>query len=67
MRPTISAERASGTGQTAIAASTAHRDEVEGLLIASMPTANGARPHITKIKLPVRVGRLLKKRRELGE
>jgi hypothetical protein len=45
-----------------------HRAEVEGVLIASMPTtANSASPRFKKIKLPVRVGRLLKKRRELAE
>ena len=44
-----------------------HRDEVEGVLIAAMPTANSAKPRFRRIKLPVRVGRLLKKRRELAE
>jgi hypothetical protein len=32
-----------------------HRDEVEGVLIASMPTANSAAPRIKKIHLPKNV------------
>jgi len=43
-----------------------HRDEVEGILIAAMPTtANSSNPHFRRIKLPIRVAHLLKKRREL--
>jgi hypothetical protein len=32
-----------------------HRDEIEGILIASMPTANGASPKIKRIPLPPEV------------
>jgi hypothetical protein len=32
-----------------------HRDEIEGILIASMPTANGASPKIKRISLPPEV------------
>ena len=43
-----------------------HRDEVEGILIAAMPTtANSSNPRFHRIKLPNRVGRLLRKDREL--
>jgi hypothetical protein len=43
-----------------------HRDEVEGILIAAMPTtANGANPRFRKIKLPTRVGHLLRRRHQL--
>ena len=45
-----------------------HRDEVEGILIAAMPTANSASPRFPRrIELPARVGRLLKRRREIIE
>ena len=44
-----------------------HRDEVEGILIAAMPTANNASPHFSRIELPARIGRLLKRRREIIE
>jgi hypothetical protein len=44
-----------------------HRDEVEGILIAAMPTANSASPRFPRIELPARVGRLLKRRREIVE
>jgi hypothetical protein len=44
-----------------------HRDEVEGILIAAMPTANSSSPHIPRIDLPARIGRLLKNRREIKE
>jgi len=44
-----------------------HRDEVEGILIAAMPTANSASPRFRRIELPARVGRLLKRRREIIE
>ena len=43
-----------------------HRDEVEGILIASMPTAaNNATPRFPRIKLPARVGTLLRKAQEI--
>ncbi len=41
-----------------------HRDEVEGVLIAAMPTANGAIPRIQKIHLPKNVNRLMHKMRK---
>ena len=44
-----------------------HWDEVEGILIAAMPTANSASPRFPRIELPARVGRLLKRRREIIE
>jgi hypothetical protein len=37
-----------------------HRDEVEGILIASMPTANSATPKIRRIPLPRSVMRLMR-------
>jgi hypothetical protein len=37
-----------------------HRDEVEGILIASMPTANGASPKIKRIPLPREVARKMR-------
>jgi hypothetical protein len=43
------------------------RDEVEGILIAAMPTANSALPHIPRIELPARIGRLLRRRREIAD
>lgn len=43
-----------------------HRDEVEAILIAAMPTtANSSNPRFRRIKLPARVGRFLKQQREL--
>lgn len=42
-----------------------HRGEVEGILIAAMPTANSASPRFPRIKLPARVATLLKERREI--
>jgi len=38
-----------------------HRDEVEGVLIASMPTANSAAPKIKRIPLPKNVANLMQK------
>jgi hypothetical protein len=44
-----------------------HRDEIEGVLIASMPTAaNGASPKIKKIGLPKTVAQLMRKIRKQG-
>ncbi len=40
-----------------------HRDEVEGILIASMPTANSASPKIKRIHLPKNVTQLIRKMR----
>jgi len=40
-----------------------HRDEVEGILIAAMPTANSASPKIKKIRLPKNVSQLMRKLR----
>jgi hypothetical protein len=37
-----------------------HRDEVEGILIASMPTANSASPKIKRIPLPANVTKMMK-------
>lgn len=37
-----------------------HRDEVEGILIASMPTANSASPKIKRIPLPPNVTKMMK-------
>lgn len=42
-----------------------HRDEVEGILIAAMPTANSSNPRFARLKLPARVGRLLRTQREI--
>ena len=41
-----------------------HRDEVEGILIASMPTANGAIPKIHRIPLPKNVAQLMRRLRK---
>jgi hypothetical protein len=38
-------------------------DEVEGILIASMPTANSAVPRIKQIRLPARVAKILREAR----
>src|SRR5271168_1324093 len=44
-----------------------HRDEVEGILIASMPIANGATPKIHRIVPPKEVTQLMRKlRRKLA-
>jgi hypothetical protein len=43
-----------------------HRDEVEGILIASMPTANGAIPKIKRIRLPKAVNQLMHNIRKKG-
>lgn len=40
-----------------------HLDEIEGILIAGMPTKNSANPSIPKIPLPVKVRNILAKRR----
>lgn len=40
-----------------------HIDEIEGILIASMPTANRAVPRIEEIRLPVELGKILRKAR----
>jgi hypothetical protein len=37
-----------------------HRDEVEGILIASMPTANSASPKIKRIPLPANVTKMMR-------
>jgi hypothetical protein len=44
-----------------------HRDEVEGILMAAMPTAHSASQHLPRIELPARVGRLLRRRREISD
>jgi hypothetical protein len=38
-----------------------HRDELEGVLIAAMPTANGAKPRLQKEAMPKEVRDLLRK------
>jgi hypothetical protein len=43
-----------------------HRDEVEGVLIAAMPTANSATPKIKRIHLPKNVSQLMRKIRKKG-
>jgi hypothetical protein len=40
----------------------ATQSQLEGILIAAMPTANGAKPRIKKAKLPANVRRLLHER-----
>jgi hypothetical protein len=40
-----------------------HRDEVEGILIAAMPTANSAAPKIKRIPLPRNVTEIMRKMR----
>ena len=40
-----------------------HRDEVEGILIASMPTANSASPKIKRIHLPREVTSMMRRLR----
>jgi hypothetical protein len=37
-----------------------HRDEIEGILIASMPTANGAKPRLKRQAIPREVCMLLR-------
>ena len=39
---------------------TAHRDELEGVLIASMPTANSAKPKLRRERMPKEVCDLLR-------
>ncbi len=41
-----------------------HREEVEGVLIAAMPTANGATPKIQKIRFPKSVTSLMSRMRK---
>jgi len=36
------------------------RDELEGILIAAMPTVNSAKPKLTKMKFPPEVSKLVK-------
>jgi hypothetical protein len=40
------------------------RDELEGILIAAMPTANGSKPRLSKERLPKQVTALMKKLRQ---
>jgi len=40
------------------------RDELEGILIAAMPTANGSKPRLSKERLPEEVAALMKKLRQ---
>jgi hypothetical protein len=40
---------------------------VEGILIAAMPTSNNSSPRFPRIELQARIGRLLKRRREIIE
>jgi hypothetical protein len=40
-----------------------HRDEIEGILIAAMPTANSASPRIKKIRLPKNVIQMMRRMR----
>jgi hypothetical protein len=40
-----------------------HRSQLEGILIASMPTANGARPSLPRQSMPLEVRSLMKKMR----
>ena len=42
-----------------------HRDEVEGILIAAMPTANSSSPKFPRIELPAWIATLLRRRREI--
>jgi hypothetical protein len=42
----------------------AHVDEVEGILIASMPTANSAAPRIERIRLPREIAEVLRDARK---
>jgi len=42
----------------------AHRDFVEGLLIAAMPTANSARPRLERDPLPKEVRQMMRNRRD---
>jgi len=37
------------------------RDELEGILIAAMPTVNSAKPKLIKMKFPPEVDKLVKK------
>lgn len=41
-----------------------HRDEIEGILVASMPTANSASPKIKRIRLPRNVADHMRKIRK---
>ncbi|MEO8048936.1 MAG: GIY-YIG nuclease family protein [Acidobacteriota bacterium] len=38
-----------------------HIDEIEGILIASMATANGASPKIDEVKLPAKLAQILRR------
>jgi hypothetical protein len=40
------------------------RDEVEGILIAAMPTANSAKPKLTRAKYPLEVSRMVRRMRQ---
>jgi len=42
-----------------------HLSEVEGILIASMPTANRSVPKVARMKLPNKLVKILKKRRTI--
>ena len=41
-----------------------HINEVEGILIAAMPTANSASPKITQIRVPKELARIFRKARQ---
>jgi hypothetical protein len=43
-----------------------HIDEIEGVLIASMLTANSATPKIERINLPAEVARILREQRRIS-
>ncbi len=45
---------------------TKHLSEIEGILIASMPTANSAIPSISRVTLPKSVVRILGERRKIN-
>lgn len=49
---------------SAFVVETKHIDDVEGILIAAMPTANSAAPRIKQILVPVKIRKLLRKARK---
>jgi hypothetical protein len=40
------------------------RDEIEGILIAAMPTANSAKPKLKRAKFPLQVSQMVRRIRK---
>jgi hypothetical protein len=48
---------------SAFAVNRKHIDEVEGILIAAMPTANSAAPKIRQVRVPLKLAKILREAR----